>query len=73
MDETQRDYAKSKMSDMKDYILYGSIYEMSRTGKSMETESKLTIDGRRAERSDHGISFWGDRNVLDYGGGHILL
>lgn len=50
MDETQRYYAKSKMSDRKDYILYGSIYEMSRTGKSMETESKLMIDGGSAER-----------------------
>ena len=35
-------YAKSKQSDAKDHILF-HLYEMSRIGKSIKTESSLVV------------------------------
>ena len=45
-DEPWKHYAKSKQSDAKDHILYDiwfHLYEMSRVGESIKTESSLVV------------------------------
>ena len=63
------------------YVVWFHLYELSRTGKARETESRLISlcqrDGQRGELqlmvNDHECSFWGDGSVLklDNGNGCI--
>lgn len=55
------------------YIVGFHSYEMSRTGKSMETESRnpwcLAWAGERGVVVNwHGVSFWGGKKVLKLDG-----
>ena len=49
MDKTQKHYGKSKKPDKKDHVIWFYLHEMSRTGKSIEKESKLIIGGEGQE------------------------
>lgn len=56
-------YAKWKKPATKGNILHDPIY-MSRTGKSTETERVEKAEGENGEWQ---VSFWSDKNKLDYG------
>ena len=43
MEEPWQSYAKWKKLDAKSHTLWFHVYEVSRTGKSTETESRLAV------------------------------
>ena len=62
----------SQVSSMKWQGIYNrrycdSIYEVSRIGKPVETESRLVVARGRREQvlNGHSISFWRDENGLE--------
>ena len=68
MDEPQKCYAKWKGPDTKDYILWSSLYEISRKGRFIEIESRSGFAygwGIGTEIYCHSC-FSGDGNVLKF-------
>lgn len=47
------------------------LYKIDRIGKSRETENRLKVirhhgeDAERVTANEHGVSFWGNKNVLE--------
>ena len=57
MSEPQKHHAKGKKLDTKGHRLYDSTGKMSRTGKPMETESRLVVI-RVWKTGKQGVIIW---------------
>ena len=69
MDEPWK-HAKQKKLDIEDHILWLHLYEVSRTAKSVQTESRFVMtgagdNGDRVTANGYGVSFEIDENFLE--------